>query len=592
MTKPSSASTAEIVITGIGVSPGVMVGAAYVVPDDDNRITERTIDAADVVREIGRFEEAVIATRRQIGLIYRGVLQSAGRQNATIFEAHLMVLDDSAFVEEVIGRISSERRNCEVIVAEAAEKFATALLKASDTYLRERVADIRDVAQRIIRNLGGRAGSILEGLTTRSIIIARDLSPSETAGMQRDLVLGFVTEQGSFTSHTAIMARSLDIPAIVGMSDLSQLVTNGEPLLIDGNKGILIIRPASSRLREYGHLVETRQSIHAGLQRLRDLPAQTPDGRELTVAANVEILSELPGVARYGARGIGLYRTEYLYLSRPELPSEDEQVQVYTTVVRTMAPHRVIIRTFDMGGDKLPRATVTEERNPFLGFRAIRFCLANPEIFKAQLRAILRASSCGSVAIMYPMVSSLQEIQQANILLEDAKVELRARGEPFDEAIDIGIMVEIPAAALIAEHLAPHVKFFSLGTNDLVQYSIAVDRGNERVARLYQPTHPGVLRLIDMTVKAARRHGIWVGVCGEMAGDPLMTALLLGLGIDELSMVPSSIPMVKDMIRKTGYVQAQALSAAALTCSTAEEVVRLCRKLTGEVAPEILELIP
>lgn len=588
-----SNATAEFMRTGIGASAGVVAGRAYVLADDDEHVAERAITPAEIPREISRFEEAIIATRRQIGVIHRGVLQSAGRRNATIFEAHLMVLDDNAFVEEVINRIASEQRNCEALVRRVADAYIAALLKVKDSYLRERVADVRDVARRIIRNLVGHTGAFLENLDRKSIVIARDLTPSETAGMPRDMVLGFATDQGSFTSHTAIMARALGIPAVVALGDITRKICGGDQVLIDGNKGILIVRPTPARLRKYGQMVKSRRHIQDDLVRLRDLPAQTPDGRAVAIGANIELLSELPEIGRYGAQGVGLYRTEYLYLSRQTLPSEDEQAQAYSAVARAVAPHRAIIRTFDMGGDKLamPGASA-EERNPFLGFRAIRFCLANPDIFKAQLRAILRAGVAGNVAMMYPMVSSIEEIHEAARLLAEAKAELRMRNQPFNDAIPVGVMIEIPAAALIAEHLAPHLQFFSLGTNDLVQYTIAIDRVNDRVVRLYQPTHPGVLRLVDMTVKAGHRHGLWVGVCGEMAGDPLMTPLLLGLGVDELSMTPSSIPLVKDMIRKTGYGPAQALAAAALQESSAAQVTRLCRDLIRATAPEILELIP
>lgn len=589
-----SNATAEVLVTGVGVSAGVVVGKAYILAaDDDEHVAERAITPAEIPREISRFEDAVIATRRQINKIQRGVLQSAGRKNATIFEAHLMVLDDSAFVEEVIARIASEQRNCEALVQRVANDYAAALLKVSDAYLRERVADVRDVARRIIRNLVGHAGAAIEKLDRKSVVIARDITPSETAAMPRNMVLGFATDQGSFTSHTAIMARALEIPAVVALGDITRKVRDGDQILIDGNKGILIVNPSPTRLREYGQTLESRQQIQADLVRLRDLPARTPDGHDVVLGANIELLSELPEIAKFGAQGVGLFRTEYLYLSRRTLPSEEEQVQAYSAVLRAVAPHRVIIRTFDLGGDKLGAENpASEERNPFLGFRAIRYCLSNPDIFKAQLRAILRVSANGNAAIMYPMVSCLEELHEAARLLAEAKDELRLRNQPFNDAIPVGAMIEIPAAALIAEHLAAHLRFFSLGTNDLVQYTIAVDRVNERVAGLYQPTHPGVLRLVDMTVQAAHRNGLWVGVCGEMAGDPRLTPLLLGLGVDELSMTPSSIPLVKDMVRKTAFGRAQALAAAALKESSSARVMDLCRDLIRETAPEILELIP
>jgi phosphotransferase system enzyme I (PtsI) len=478
-------------------------------------------------------------------------------------------------------------------VRQVADNYAKVLMQVNDDYLRERVADVKDVARRILRNLSGRRGSVLERLQDKHVVVANDLSPSETAVMRKDLVLGFCTDLGSYTSHTAIMARALEIPAVVALGDVSARVAQTDQVLIDGTKGVVILNPTPDRLAEYGKLVEAREIIRSGLRSLKDRPAETRDGQRVIVSANIELLDEIPEVRQYGAAGVGLYRSEYLYISNKELPSEDEQFEAYEKVAASLAPQKVIIRTFDLGGDKfLPHLRIPQESNPFLGFRAIRFSLAHPDIFKTQLRAILRASSRGNVSLMYPMVSSVTEVIQANAILEEAKHELRRRKTPFDDNLEVGIMIEIPSAAMTAEALAEHAHFFSLGTNDLVQYTIAVDRVNDKVAGLYQPTHPAVLRLIDMTIRAGHARGRWVGVCGEMAGNPLMTPLLVGLGIDELSMMPAAVLMVKDVLRSITHAEACQLAEEALKQSTAAAVSDLCRKLVARVAPDLLELMP
>jgi phosphotransferase system enzyme I (PtsI) len=460
-----------------------------------------------------------------------------------------------------------------------------------DEYLRERVADVRDVGRRLIRNLTGQVPSSITELPQDHVIVADDIAPSETASLRRDHIAGFATDLGSRTSHTAVMARALEIPAVVGLHDITHRVSSGDQLLLDGNKGIAIINPTSEQLEEYGRVAAARKSIERGLSELRHADACTRDGHRVALAANLEGVEELDAVEAYGAEGIGLYRTEFLFLTKGHMLDEAEQAAAYKQVADKIAPRPVLIRTVDLGGDKFfPTVDLHAESNPFLGCRSIRLSLRHPDVFRQQLRAILRASRSGNVKVMYPMISNVNEVIQANEQLAIAKDELRAANESFDEAIEVGIMIEIPSAALVAEVLANHVDFFSIGTNDLIQYTMAVDRGNERVAYLYEPTHPAVLKLIKRTVAAAHNAGIPVGVCGEMAADPVMAPLLVGLGVDSLSMMPRAVPFIKDVIRSLHFESMQQLANQALMCESSEDVAESCHKLVEKVAPEILEL--
>ncbi|HPG00448.1 MAG TPA: phosphoenolpyruvate--protein phosphotransferase [Kiritimatiellia bacterium] len=582
----------EVELKGIAVSPGVAVGTALLVTTEEDRLVERTITEEEIPREIARFEEALIQTRHQIHEIQQKVSTAIGQESASIFDAHLLVVDDRSFVEEVIRGLNAKRRNVEAVLTGVAERYAEALLALEDDYLRERAADVRDVTRRILRNLSGRSTSLLSRLDQPYVIVANDLAPSDTAVLNRDRVMGFATDLGSPTSHTAIMARALGIPAVVGLHDVSVRVSTGDQLLIDGHKGIMVINPSRERLELYGKIAEVRQGIQDKLAALKDQPAVTRDGYQVMLAANIEQPADVDSLMAHGAGGVGLYRTEYLYLSMKDLPTEDEQAAVYEEVVQRVAPAAATIRTLDLGGDKfLSHLKMPAEMNPFMGWRAIRFCLAQPEIFKAQLRAILRASRHGNVKLMYPMVSNVDEVLRANSFLEEAKDDLRQRGVPFDDNLEVGVMIEVPSAAITADLIAPHVDFFSLGTNDLVQYTLAVDRVNERVAYLYEPTHPAIIKLIKNTIDIGHQHGIWVGICGEMAANPVMAPLLMGLGIDEFSMSPSAVPLVKHVVRSLKFPQAEELAKTALPSSSATEVQNLCRQLIEKVAPEILELL-
>jgi phosphotransferase system enzyme I (PtsI) len=423
----------------------------------------------------------------------------------------------------------------------------------------------------------GKAASGLHAHSEPHIIIAHNPTPSDTALLNRSLVLGFCTEVGSKTSHTAIMARSLGIPATVGLHDVTSHITAGDPVLIDGYRGILIVNPSPQTIKDYESYEKEKDAVEERLELIRDTFSATSDGIRITLSANIELPSEMSDVKENGAEGVGLYRTEFLFLNREKLPDEEEQFENYRIVAEQSAPHSVIIRTLDIGGDKVAASLdQSKEENPFLGCRAIRFCLEHPHIFKTQLRAILRASVHGHLRLMYPMISGLAEFRQASAILEECKAELRSEGKEFDEKLEVGVMIEVPSAALVADVLAKEVKFFSIGTNDLIQYTIAVDRVNDRIAHLYKPTHPAILRLIKMVVEAARENGIWTGVCGEMAGDIVLTPLLLGLGIDELSTSPTLVPRVKKAVQSVSLIECQQLAERSLKANSSSDILQLC----------------
>lgn len=587
-----SSGQKEVLLHGIGVSAGVASGPVFLLTTEDERVVERDITEEEIAREIARFEDALISTRHQIREIQKQVEDAIGPESASIFDAHLLVVDDRALVEEVIRGLRQDKKNVETVLRVVAERYAAALLRVEDDYLRERAVDVKDVTRRILRNLSGASSTSLAHLTEPHVLVAKDLAPSDAAMLDKTRILGFVTDLGSPTSHTAIMARALGIPAVVGMHDISVRVSTGEQILIDGNTGNVYLHPSREQLDRYGKVAATRQQILTELGRLKDEAAETVDGYSVVLSCNIELPTDVEMVKHQGGNGVGLFRTEYLYLTRKELPTEDEQAAIYTQVAADLAPAPVVIRTLDLGGDKfLSQMKTTAELNPFMGWRAIRFCLAQPEIFKTQLRAILRASVHENVKMMYPMVSNLDEVLQANALLEECKVELRKAGTPYNDKIDVGVMIEVPSAALTAHLIAPNVNFFSIGTNDLVQYTLAVDRVNERIAYLYDPTHPAILRLIKNTIDVGHEHGIWTGICGEMAGNPILVPLLIGLGADELSVSPNAVPVVKDVIRQVRYSQAEELAEVAMGSDSGAEVMKRCEELVRVIAPEVLELV-
>ncbi|MBI5686168.1 MAG: phosphoenolpyruvate--protein phosphotransferase [Verrucomicrobia bacterium] len=582
----------EAVYRGIAVSPGVVRGQIYVYRPQEEAIEKRSVRDEDLAGEFARLEQAVIKTRQQLIEIPQSIGKEMGDDKPGIFDAHLLVLDDPMLMEQVFKRLKTEKLNVEFILHEVADQYTQALAKLQDTYLRERAADVRDVSRRILRNLAGAEYDELQRLPGPRIVLAQDLSPSDTALMDRGKVLGFATEMGSRTSHTAILARSQGIPAVVGLHEVGREIASGQEALLDGYTGLLIVNPSVETLYEYGQIEIRWHSIEDRLRRLRSEPASTRDGCAIRLGANIELEEEMKTALEHGAQGVGLYRTEYFFINRRQFPSEDEQFAAYSNVARSMKPHEVIIRTLDVGGDKvLGAGEHSREANPFLGWRGVRFCLDQPEMFKTQLRAILRASAEGNVKMMYPMISDLQEVKRANELLNVCRDELRREGKPFNEQMEVGLMIEVPGAAMIADVLAEHAAFFSIGTNDLIQYSIAVDRGNERVAHLYAPTHPAILRLIRNVVAAARARNIWVGVCGEMAGDPVMVPLLLGLGVNELSASAVALPAVKYIIRSMNMSDARTLAEDALRCTTGGEAAALLENFARSVAPDLMELV-
>ena len=581
----------EVAIKGVGVSPGIAVCKAQLLVPQSHKAVQRRIDQQEVATEIARFEDALIATHDQIRLIQKQVAEVLGDEHASIFDAHILVVDDRTFIEDVIRAVKKDLINVEPVLETVANRYADMLAKVKDSYLSERAADIRDVTRRILANLAGEKLNQMAQIAEPCIIVAHDLSPSDTASINKELVRGFVTDLGSATSHTSIMAKALEVPAVVGLHNITAVVNSGDTLLIDGGKGIIYVNPTGERLAEYERRAEEQQLILQELGNLRDKPPETQDGYLVPITANIELLEELEGVGERGAKGIGLFRTEFLFLGSETLPDEDEQAAAYVRAAKSQHPSAVVIRTLDLGADKLPaNFEMRDEVNPFLGDRAIRLCLARPELFKTQLRAILRASVYDNVRMMYPMISCAHEIIEANALLHECMDELRGRGVPFNENIQIGTMIEVPSAALVADLLAPHVSFFSIGTNDLIQYTMAVERGNENVAHLYKPTHMAIIRLIDHVVKISHKHGLWSCVCGQMAADPLLVPLLVGLGVDELSVSPSQAPLIKDVIRKLHYSDAVKLAQMALVSVSSGQVEGLCHEMIARIAPEILEL--
>ncbi|MCW5551818.1 MAG: phosphoenolpyruvate--protein phosphotransferase [Verrucomicrobiae bacterium] len=578
-------------LRGIPVSAGVCRGKLLVLDKQRQVVTRQDLSESEAGEEVNRLQRALVTTRHQILEVQHKLAENIGAEQASIFDAHLMVLEDPALIDEAVRVIQSEKVNAEFAFHAVSERYALALSKVDDEYLRERVSDMRDVTGRVINNLQGRTDEVdLRHLSEPCIIIAHDLTPSRTAQLDRQNVLGFATDVGSKTSHTAIMARSLRIPAVVGLKTASDELENGEYALLDGFNGVIILNPTDQTLFEYGQLIRKQVTLEEKLRDTISQPAVTLDNHRVLLSANIEQAADAASATASGAEGVGLFRTEYLFINRDSPPTEEEQYQSYRQVAAALKPHPVVIRTLDLGGDKfLSHLHVPTEMNPFLGWRAIRFCLQQRDVFGAQLRAILRASVEGNVKMMYPMISGLDELNQANALLAEFKAELRQQNVPFDDKLEVGVMIEIPSAALVADSLARRSRFFSIGTNDLIQYSLAVDRMNEKIAHLYEPTHPAILRLIKNTVDAAHAHKVWVSVCGEMAGDPVLAPLLIGLGVDELSAAPPLLAQVKYLIRRLKVTDTRQLAEFALTCESPTEILGRCQELAQRAAPSLFE---
>jgi phosphotransferase system enzyme I (PtsI) len=580
----------EIRFEGAGVSPGIARGKVHVVRDEVDEVVHYRIAPSQVADEIARFETALIQTRMQILQMQQRIAESIGAKDAAIFDAHLLVVEDRTLIDEVLRKLESDLCNVEWVFQEVATRYAETLNKIDDPYLRERALDIQDVTKRVIHNLQGKAPRMFLALTEPHILVSHNLTPSDTASIDRANVLGVVTDLGSRTSHAAILARSLSIPAIVGLHDITAKLETGQEVLLDGNDGCLIINPTPETLACYADIESRRAKVVAQLRELRETTSTTRDGRHIVLSANIELPEDVDAVEANGAEGIGLYRTEFLYLNRATLPTEEEQYKIYRQVAERVRPNPLIIRTFDLGGDKLAPGTVdiSDELNPFLGWRAIRFCLENLEIFKPQLRAILRATVVGNVKIMFPMISGLDELRRAIAVLDECREELRSSNIEVGEKVEVGAMIEIPSAAICAGVLAPEVDFLSIGTNDLIQYALAVDRVNEKIAHLYAPTHPAVLRLLKMIADAAHSHEIWVGVCGEMAGDIALVPLLLGLGMDELSTAAILVPRVKRAVQSLSIPECRELVEETFKLDTASEILAHCLELADKRYGDLL----
>src|SRR6266513_199310 len=582
-----SGDNKEIRFRGAGVSPGLARGVIHVVRDDLDDVPRYPIEPAQIGNEIARFEAALVQTRVQILEMQQKIAEAIGAKDAAIFDAHLLVVEDRTLIDEVLRRLETERCNVEWVFQEVASNYAETLSKIDDPYLRERAVDMQDVTRRIVRNLQGKGPNPMFSAAEPHILVAHNLTPSDTATMNRELVLGITTDLGSRTSHTAIIARSLNIPAVVGLHDATSKLESGQHVLLDGYAGLLILDPTPETLSYYGEVQIRKGQVVKALRQLRETSSTTADGRHIVLSANIELPSDVDAVAENGAEGIGLYRTEFLYINRDNLPTEQEQFEIYRKVAERVHPNPLIIRTFDLGGDKLAVGAVDvgDELNPFLGWRAIRFCLENVDIFKTQLRAILRASAVGNVKIMFPMISGLEELRHAKAVLDECRNEV---GEKKSGKMEVGAMIEIPSAAISADALAREVDFFSIGTNDLIQYTIAVDRVNERIAHLYEPTHPAVLRLLKMIADAAHANKIWVGVCGEMARDVATIPILIGLGMDELSVGATSVPRVKMAVQSLAVPECQELVDEVLGLQTSSEILGRCLDLATKRYGDLL----
>ena len=582
-----SGDNKEIRFRGAGVSPGLARAVIHVVRDDLDDVVRYHIEPSQIGNEIARFEAALVQTRVQILEMQQKIAEAIGAKDAAIFDAHLLVVEDRTLIDEVLRRLETERCNVEWVFQEVANNYAETLSKIDDPYLRERAVDMQDVTRRIVRNLQGKAPKAVFSAAEPHILVAHNLTPSDAASMDRQLVLGIATDLGSRTSHTAIIARSLNIPAVVGLHDATEKLESGQHVLIDGYTGVLIVDPTAETLSYYGEIEIRKGQVTKELKQLRETTSTTSDGRHIVLSANIELPGDVDAVGENGAEGIGLYRTEFLFVNRNTLPSEEEQYETYRKVAEQVKPNPLIIRTFDLGGDKLAVGAVDvgDELNPFLGWRAIRFCLENIDIFKTQLRAILRASAVGNVKIMFPMISGLEELRHAKAVLDECRNEV---GEKKSGKMEVGAMIEIPSAAISADALAREVDFFSIGTNDLIQYTIAVDRVNERIAHLYEPTHPAVLRLLKMIADAAHANDIWVGVCGEMARDVATIPILVGLGMDELSVGATSVPRVKMAVRSLAMPECQQLVNEVLQLQTSSEILARCLELATKRYGDLL----
>jgi len=580
--------TQDTFLVGLGASPGVAIGETYLLNRARLTVVERAITAEEVPGEVSAFMDAVQLSKRQLEEVKAGVTDRQLAEHLYIIDTHLLILEDQMLIADTVATIERDLVNAEGALRRILDKFRKVFDSIEDEYLRERRSDIDSVGNRLLRNLKGETQQALTEFDRKVIIVAHELSPADTMQIDKEKIIGFVTDVGGRTSHTAILARSMGIPAVVGLETVSSLVAGGIPAIVDGVNGTVILNPSPETFKEYLKKKQSFEYLEKELLSYRELAAETLDGCRIALRGNVELVDEVPLAMSQGAEGIGLFRSEFLYMNRLVLPSEEDQFDAYRSIVERMAPHPVTIRPLDVGGDKfVAEINLADEANPAMGLRAVRFSLKERRLFKVQLRAILRASAYGRVRLMFPMISGVAEIRACKDCLEQAKAELTAEGIPFDPALPMGIMIETPSAALVADHLAQEVDFFSVGTNDLIQYCLAVDRGNEHVAYLYEPLHPAILKALKMICHAARTAGIEVGMCGEMAGEPLYSLVLLGLGFDELSMNAPGIPRVKRVLRQVSREDGGRLLEELMQLTTAQEVARRLEEEMNQRFPEI-----
>ncbi|NQU13852.1 MAG: phosphoenolpyruvate--protein phosphotransferase [Desulfobacteraceae bacterium] len=577
-------------LEGIPASPGIIIGKAHLVDKSRVKILyQYLVDEKQLDREVERFKGALHTEEEKL-LKLRDLMPKQVKENAFILDSHLMILKDSMLVGSTIKRILNEKINAEWALKESLDEIRDVFEQINDEYLRSRITDVENVTERILRNLSGETKQGLNEIRERMIIVAHDLSPVDTTELNISKVMGFITDIGGRTSHTAIMAQALEIPAVVGLESATDFVQEGDLLIVDGNTGEVVINPDDRAIILYQEKQLQREKYKSAIARISHLPAETLDGHKVAVMANIEFLEEVAATKDYGGEGIGLYRTEFLYLRSKGFPNEEELFEDYREVAEIIGPAPVIIRTLDLGGDNfVSDLEIPKEINPALGLRAIRLCLKEPEIFRSQLRAILRASAYGKAKLMFPMISGLQEVIDAKKILGQVKAELDSQGVKYDPDIETGIMIEVPSAVVVADILAQHVDFFSIGTNDLIQYALAIDRTNEHVANMYQPFHPAILKMIKQVVDAGKNAGIPVSLCGEMAGDPLCVPILLGLGIGELSMNARVIPLIKKLIRSISLKEAQEDFETLTGLSTAREVRAYILERMKKLLPELDE---
>lgn len=575
-----TADKTNIILTGVPASPGVAIGKVFLFEDDEFVFIEKAIAKNKIKEEITRLQQAMTKTRTELQENQVDLGKMLGKNYAKIADAHMLILDDPMLNKEAVALIN-EGNNAEFAVYKVTEKITKSFDLINDEYFRERKHDIIDVSKKIMRHLLGKQKKTLADLDSASIVVAKNLTPADTVSMREAMVRGFATDTGGKTSHTALVAQSLEIPAVVGLKNITGQVSHGMSIIVDGNQGIVILNPSKETQENYKREHDIQIAQQKNLEKLKDLPATTIDGKEVMLGANIENPEEVRSVLKHGANGIGLYRSEFMYLTRKTLPTEEEHYNNYLKVAKMMMPYEVIIRTIDLGGDKISKLglmNITQEANPFMGLRAIRLCLKYPDLFKTQLKGILRASVTGNVKIMYPMITQVEEIRQANEILNQAKAELRKEGKKFDEDVQVGAMIEVPSVAVITDIIAKEVDFLSIGTNDLIQYTMAVDRVNEDVAFLYDPLHPAILRLLKNIIESGHNAGKSVGMCGEMAGSPEFTIALLGLGLDEFSMSAIQIPKIKNVIRSVSMKDAKNLANELLKCNDRTEISRVIKR--------------